>query len=149
MKPIFGIILMLSIFTLAGCATPAGDYEKASNINSIEGYKAFVEKYPNSFYTNEAKKKIAELTYREQKQTQIKNNWGKLTKGMSVDEVDSLLGPLNRAAVRSIKNLADNKNASSNASSSSNAEGGFPYRGHFFTLKFDATGRLSEWSLTD
>ena len=66
---------------------------------------------------------------------------------MSVDEVDSLIGPLNRGAVRSIKNLAEHKNASSGMSNTPKAEGGFPYRGHFFTLKFDATGRLSEWSL--
>ena len=66
---------------------------------------------------------------------------------MLVDEVDGLIGPLNRAAVISIRNLAENKNLSSDISNTSKAEGGFPYRDHYFYLKFDATGKLSEWSL--
>ena len=147
MKPTFGIIIMLSILTLAGCATPSNEYDKASKINSIDSYKAYVEKYPYGPYTKKAKDKIAELVKTETKKNQLKNNWGKLSKGMSVDDVDSLIGPLNRGAVRSIKNLAENKNASSSINNIPKAEGGFPYRGHFFTLKFDAAGRLSEWSL--
>ena len=140
MKTIFGIIVMISVLALAGCATPSSEYDKASKINSIDSYKAYVEKFPYGHYTKKAKDKIAEMVKTESKKNQLKNNWGKLNKGMSVDEVDSLIGPLNRSAVISIRNLADNKNASKIA-------GGFPYRGHLFTLKFDATGRLSEWSL--
>lgn len=140
MKPKFGIIIILSILTLAGCATPTSEYNKAKEINSIESYKAYVEQYPYGRYTVKAKEKIAELTEKETKKTQLKNNWGKLSKGMSVDDVDSLIGPLNRGAVRNIKKLAENKNGQK-------ADGGFPYRGHFFTLKFDTKGRLSEWSL--
>jgi hypothetical protein len=147
MKPAFGIIIILSILTLAGCATPASEYAKASKINTIDSYKAFVEKYPYSFYVNEAKDKIATLEYTERRKSQIKRNWDKLSKGMSVDDVDSLIGPLNRAAVRSIKNLAKNKNTSSGKSNTQKSVNGFPYRGHFFTLQFDATGKLSEWSL--
>ena len=140
MKPTFGIIIILSILTLAGCATPTSEYTKASEINSIDSYKAYVEKYPYGPYTNKAKEKISELTNTETKKTQLKNNWGKLSKGMSVDDVDSLIGPLNRTAVRNIKKLAENKTGQK-------AEGEFPYRDHFFTIIFDANGRLSEWSL--
>ncbi|MDX2504933.1 MAG: hypothetical protein QNL62_10725 [Gammaproteobacteria bacterium] len=140
MKPTFGIIIILSILTLAGCATPTSEYNKAREINSIESYKAYVEEFPYGRYTNKAKEKIAELTKTETKKYQLKNNWEKLIKGMSVDDVDSLIGPLNRTAVRNIKKLADNKNGQK-------AEGGFPYGGRFFTLKFDENGRLSEWSL--
>lgn len=147
MKPTFGIIIMLSIFTLAGCATIPGEYEKARKIDSIDSYRAFLQKYPYSKYTNRAKNKIAKLSETERQKNQIKKNWRKLSKGMSVDEVDSLLGPLNRGAVRSIKNLAKNKNVSSGTNNAPKTEGGFPYRDHFFTLKFDATGRLSDWSL--
>jgi len=147
MKPTFGIIIILSILTLAGCATPTSEYNKAREINSIESYKAYVEQYPYGRYTTKAKEKISELIKTEAKKIQLKNNWGKLSKGMQVDDVDSLIGPLNRTAVRNIKNLAENKNASSGISNTPKAEGGFPYRGRFFTLKFDATGRLSEWWL--
>lgn len=140
MRPTFGIVIILSIFTLAGCATPTSEYNKAKEINSIESYKAYVEKYPYGPYTNKAKAKAVELVKIESKKNQLKNNWGKLSKGMSVDDVDSLIGPLNRTALRNIKKLAENKNGQK-------AEGEFPYRDHFFTLKFDANGRLSEWSL--
>ena len=147
MKPTFGIILILTILTLAGCATPTMEYDKASKINSIDSYKAFVEKYPYSQHTKKAKDKIAEMVKTEAKKNQLKNNWGKLSKGMSVDEVDSLIGPLKRGGSKKYKKLAENKNASSGISNAPKAEGGFPYGGHFFTLKFDATGRLSDWSL--
>ena len=147
MKPTFGIIIILSILTLAGCATPSSEYGKASKINSIDSYKDFVEKYPYSRYTKEAKDKIAELQKTTRRIIQIEKNWGKLKKGMSVDEVDSLIGPLNRAAVRSIKYLFENKNSSSEKSNAPKSEDGYPYRGNFFTLKFDSTGRLSDWSL--
>lgn len=139
MKPAFTIIIVLSIFSLAGCATISGEYEQASKINTIDSYKAFLEKYPHSPYTNKANNKIAELRKleRDKKRLEkINKNWDKLRKGMSVDEVDSLVGPLNRTAVISIKKLAENKNAT----------GGFPYRGHFFTLIFDSEGKLSDWS---
>lgn len=140
MKPIFGIIILLSILSLAGCATPTSEYNKAKEINTIEGYKAYAEKYPYSPYTNKAKARAAELAKTKSIKNQLKNNWGKLSKGMSVDDVDSLIGPLNRSAVNNIKRLADNKNAQT-------AGAGFPYRTRFFTLMFDANGRLSEWSL--
>lgn len=140
MKPTFGIIIILSILTLAGCATPTSEYNKARDINSIDSYKSYVEKYPYGPYTNKAKEQIAELTKIESKKYQLKNNWGKLSKGMSVDDVDSLIGPLNRAAVRNIKKLAENKNNQKSKSE-------FPYRDHYFTLKFDVNGSLSEWSL--
>ena len=81
------------------------------------------------------------------KEIQLKNNWGKLSKGMSVDEVDSLIGPLNRGAVISIRNMADKAKASSGASHHQQAGGNFPYSDHFFRLIFDGNGRLSEWSL--
>jgi len=147
MKPTFGIIIILSILTLAGCATPTSEYNKAREINSIDSYKAFVEKYPNSRYTKKAKGKVAELEKLERRKNEIKKYWSKLSKGMSADEVDRLIGPLNRSAVRSIRNLAKNKNASSGISNAPKSEGGFPYGGRFFTLKFDANGRLSEWLL--
>lgn len=147
MKPTFGIIILLSALTIAGCATPRADYEKAEHINSVEAYRAFLQKYPYSQYTEDAKSKIAKLEETERRKNQIKENWGKLRKGMSVEEVDTLIGPLNATAMRRIKNLAGNKNASSSAGNVPKAGGGFPYGGHYFTLQFDAAGKLSEWSL--
>ena len=148
MRPTFGIIIILSILTLVGCGTtPSVDFEKAKKINSIDSYRSFLQNHPYSQYTNRAKTEITKLEKSEIRKNQIKRNWGELSKGMSVDEVDSLIGPLNRGAVRGIKKLAENKNATSGISNTQKAEGGFPYRGHFFTLIFDATGKLSEWSL--
>jgi len=140
MKPTFGIIIILSILTLAGCATPTSEFNKAKEINSIESYKAYVEQYPYGPHTIKAKEKIAELINTEAKKIQLKNNWGKLSKGMSVDDVDSLIGPLDRSAVRSIKNLAEKRNGQKGKSE-------FPYRDYYFTIIFDANGRLSEWSI--
>ena len=138
MKPTFGIIIILSILTLVGCGTtPSTDFAEARKINSIDSYRSYLQKHPHSQYTNRAKTEITKLEKSEIRKNQIKRNWGELSKGMSVDEVDSFIGPLNRGAVMSIKNLSKNKNASN----------GFPYRGHYFTIIFDATGRLSEWSL--
>lgn len=147
MRPTFGIFVILSALVLAGCATPAVDYEKAAEINSVEGYKAFLQKHPYSPYTHRAKNKIAELQEAERRISQIEQNWGKLRKGMSVDEVDSLIGPLNRGAVSSIKYLYENKNASSGKVNPQKSADGYPYRGRYFTLQFDASGKLSEWSL--
>ena len=140
MKPIFHIIIILSILALASCATPTSEYNKAEEINTVDSYKAYIEAYPYGPYTNKAKEKIAELSEKERTEIQLKNNWGKLRKGMSVDDVDGLIGPLNRTAVGNIKRLAENKNTQQ-------AGGEFPYRTQFFTLIFDANGRLSEWSL--
>ena len=151
MKPTFSIIIMLSVLTLAGCATPYSEYDKAREINSINSYEAYLEKYPYGPYSVKAKDKIAELKQAErerQRVNQIKQNWDKLRKGMSVDEVDNLIGPLDRGAVISIRNLAQNNTASSGVNNAPKAEGGFPYRGLYFTLQFDATGKLSEWLLT-
>jgi len=148
MNPAFGIVLMLSILSLAGCATPTSEFNKASKINSVDSYKAYLKKYPYSPYTRKAKNRITELTTTENKKYQLKKYWGRLSKGMSVDEVDALIGPLNRSAVISIKNLAKSKNASSGANDKPKPGAGFPYRTRLFTLKFGANGRLSEWSLT-
>lgn len=147
MKLKFSIALTLSLLTLAGCSFPTGDYDRARKVDSIDGYKAFLEKHPYSKYAKRTKYKIAELEKAERRKAEIKKNWGKLSKGMSVDEVDSLIGPLNRGAVRSIKNMSDNSDASSGISSAQKAGAGFPYRDHSFTLEFDATGKLSSWSL--
>ena len=146
-RPTFGIIILLTILTLASCATPTSEFNHAKEINTIDSYRVYVEKYPYGPYTNAAKAKITELTKKASKEIQLKNNWGKLQKGMSVDEVDSLIGPLNRAAVLSIKKLADKYKASASMNGSRNAGGGFPYSSHYFTLRFDDNGRLSEWSL--
>ena len=147
MKRTFCYFVIFFAFMIVGCATLSGDYEKAKEINSIDSYRTFLQKYPDSQYTGLANRKLAELEESERRQNQIKENWGKLRKGMSVDEVDSLIGPLNRGAVSSIKYLFDNKNAVSSNSNAQESVDGFPYRGRYFTLQFDATGRLSEWSL--
>lgn len=147
MKLIFGIFIMLSILTLAGCATPSAEFDKAKKINTIDSYNAYLKEFPYSQYTKKAKDKIAELTEAERRKKQIEKYWGKLSKGMSVDEVDNLIGPLNRGAVGSIRYLADKAKASAGTSNTPKAGSEFPYRGRYFTLIFDATGRLSEWSL--
>ena len=148
MKPTFGIIIILSILTLVGCGTtPFVDFEKAKKINSLDSYRSYLQKHPYSQYTNRAKTEITKLEKSEIRKSQIKRSWDKLSKGMSVDEVDSLVGPLNRGAVRGIKNMAENKKTTLGISNDQKAESGFPYRGHYFTLIFDASGKLSEWSL--
>jgi hypothetical protein len=147
MKLRFGVVVILSMLTLAGCSFPTGDYDRARKINSIDSYKEFLEKHPYSQYTKITKDKIEELEKAERRKNHVKKNWEKLSKGMSVDEVDSIIGPLNRAAVRSIKNMSENWNGSSGKDNAEKAGSGFPYRDHFFTLMFDAAGKLSSWSL--
>jgi hypothetical protein len=147
MKSSAGIFLILSFLTLAGCATPTSEFNKAKEINTVDSYKAYVKEYPYGQYTRIAKDKIAELEEAKRRKEQIKINWDKLRKGMSVEEVDSLIGPLNRGAVNSIKFMSRNRNASTATGSNPEAEAGFPYRGRYFFIKFDATGRLESWSL--
>ncbi len=146
MKRISGIII-LSVLTLAGCATPTSEYTKAKEINTIESFRAYIKEYPYSQYTRTAENKIAELSEKQRRNTQIKQSWDKLRKGMSVDEVDSLIGPLNRGAVASLRYLSDNAKRSARTGNRSTAGSDFPYRGRYFTLIFDASGKLSSWSL--
>ncbi|HEC19044.1 MAG TPA: hypothetical protein ENI97_06830 [Gammaproteobacteria bacterium] len=146
MKRIYSIII-LSLLALAACATPSSEFNKAKEINTIESYKAFLDRFPNGPYTKMAKEKIAQLNEKDRRMRQIHENWDKLNKGMSVDEVDNLVGPLNRGAVVSIRMLADKAKASANTGNPSTTGNEFPYRGRYFTLIFDSTGKLSSWSL--
>lgn len=54
------VIFSLLIF-IVGCASVSSLYNKARELNTIEAYEEFIQKYPDSELANEAKKRIEEL----------------------------------------------------------------------------------------
>lgn len=54
---IFGLILLI-----VGCASVASHYSEVREIDTIEAYEEFIQKYPDSEFSNEAKEQIDELS---------------------------------------------------------------------------------------
>jgi len=57
------LILVVSVSILSGCVSSA--YNKASEINTMSGYRNFLKKYPRSEYTKQARGKIEKLFWNQ------------------------------------------------------------------------------------
>jgi len=51
------------LFMFAACETPESEFKKAQDINTIEAYNNFIEKYPTDTLVIEAKNHLASLEY--------------------------------------------------------------------------------------
>jgi len=62
-------LLIVAIISslLISCSSQKALFENASNIDTIESYKEFLQKYPNSQYSLSAMKKLAKLSFAEVK----------------------------------------------------------------------------------
>ncbi len=63
MKEIKVILSFLLILAICGCASKA--YQSARNKDTVEAYKEFLEKYPDSKFTSEAKARREELYFQK------------------------------------------------------------------------------------
>lgn len=56
-------IALLLLFLLVGCATTTSVWHKTQQLNTIEAYEKFLQKYPRSKFTAEANRQIERLTW--------------------------------------------------------------------------------------
>lgn len=56
-------IALCILFIFTSCESPEGEFNKAKQINTIEAYNNFLEKYPNDPLASEAKSQLARLEY--------------------------------------------------------------------------------------
>jgi len=119
------------------------DWDDACDANTRRSYAAFLDFYPSSKYAPVARKRIEQTG-------NIDKNWSRLKRGMSVYEVDRLVGPLTEFPIATIKRSKD-------ASSDGRKLGGerllptlpygteVPYSDDYCKLSFDAQGNLLKW----
>lgn len=66
-KPL-GIMASLSLaiafLGATGCGNEEGDFTKARETNTVEGYEAYVAKYPNSSHATEVRSALAEMEWK-------------------------------------------------------------------------------------
>ena len=55
------ILILILVFGIQGCATVKKDWGISQNINTIQAYQDFVNKHPESEFTQEAKTVIEKL----------------------------------------------------------------------------------------
>jgi len=60
-------VISVLIFIMVGCASMLSRYNKVKEIDTIEAYEEFIQKYPDSEFAKEAKKSIEELKYEKTK----------------------------------------------------------------------------------
>ena len=59
------IVVLFCLLALIGCATTKGDWQKATQLNTVTAYKEFLQKHPESKFIREAKHRIEELEWNE------------------------------------------------------------------------------------
>ena len=65
MRKVIFLIVILSL--LFGCASMKSKYDKVNEINNIDAYKQFLQKYPDSEFSNEVKRKLVFLEFEKVK----------------------------------------------------------------------------------
>ena len=105
------ILPIIAAFTcfLSGCSTTKSDYKSVRNADTIQAYQGFLSRHPTGEFADSAKQRIGALQVQEQQrerelreikkqmaqdEQRIKNNWRQLRMGMTVTEVEKLLGEL-------------------------------------------------------
>lgn len=88
-------LILVFIFGLIGCATTKEDWGNAQNLNTIEAYQEFLQKYPNSGFSKEAQTKLEPLYYQMAKDTNTAISYSaylaRYPQGVHTDEVRAKL----------------------------------------------------------
>jgi len=63
----FVIVLIFWVGSLVGCATTKGDWQNATQLNTVEAYKEFLLKHSQSEFSNSARKNIEKLEWESAK----------------------------------------------------------------------------------
>lgn len=61
MKHLGLAVVSVTMIVLAGCESAQTAFDRARQTDSVQGYRQFIERYPNSAYTEEARQRSAEL----------------------------------------------------------------------------------------
>lgn len=146
------LLLVMTFGTLAGCGLTAEqqmqrDWQQALRADTITGYDTFNAKYPNTKLADQSevnRKKLVKVNENHLRQKEnVKRNWSKLTKEMTFEEVDALVGPLDdlRGWIQQTRLLK------SFAGSGKTVSADLPYENSIYLLRFDGDGKLKEWKL--
>lgn len=61
MNNLKGIVYLLVVFLIVGCATTKRDWENTQNLNTVNAYQEFLSAHPKSSYTVEAETRIENI----------------------------------------------------------------------------------------
>jgi hypothetical protein len=111
------------------------DWGDACATNTAAGYEAFLREHPGSDHAGTAR-------YRIRRIESVSRNWGRLKRGMSVYEVDDLVGPLKGFGIDAIRGAKD----AADADRPPTVGGEVVYSDDYCELTFDVRGDLLLWA---
>ena len=136
------------LLLLQGCGEPADmtAWRQTKTTNTIQAYDDFTKQFSTSPYAVEAMEKRNEMENSrkaiEAQRANVATNWSKLCEGLTIEEVDRLVGPLGNEFVRETRKFVDVAAMLGSVMPNSKA---FEYKGAFYTLFFDTSGKLTMW----
>jgi hypothetical protein len=140
--------LITTLLLLQGCGEPADmtAWRQTKTINTIQAYDDFTKQFSTSPYAVEAMEKRNEMENSrkaiEAQRANVAANWSKLCEGLTIEEVDRLVGPLGNLFVRETRKFVNVAAMLGSVMPNSKA---FEYKGAFYTLFFDTSGKLTMW----
>ena len=139
----------VAALALVGCSAAGPtqeqlDWQQAQRTNTAAGYKAFLNTHSDSEHREDAMLATETIHQFELEANRIREAWPKLAKGMTVDQVNELLGPIDEVSLQHLVDsmdlareygLTDSTNTLMNQSPAG-----------LYKLVFNTDGKLTEWS---
>jgi len=144
----------LSIFAalaLVGCTSAPSisqeelDWQQARQTHTIGGYEAFLGSHAESEHRGAAEAAIGAMREQAAHAEAIRANWPKLHKGMTVDQVNDLVGPIDEKSLEFLRDAIDLSRSYGLTSSPSTLLYQSP--AGMCRFEFDSEGNLATWSL--
>ena len=137
------MVLVMSAVGLAlsSCSGESGDWANAQKQNTVGAYQSYLRDNPEGKNANMARARIEAAHDRDIRAENVRDNWNALSRGISIDRVDELIGPMQNEAFRRV---------SRNVGGLMAATGGqltTTIHQDFYSLRFDSGG-LAQWDLT-
>jgi len=140
----------IAALALVGCSAPVvvsqeeTDWQQATQTHTIGGYEAFLGTYSESEHRGAAESAIGVMREHAAWAETIRANWSELREGLTLDQVNKLLGPIDEVSLQHLVDgmdlareygLTDSTNTLMNQSPAG-----------LYKLVFNTDGKLTEWS---
>lgn len=139
----------VAALALVGCASneisqEEADWKEAKRTNTAAGYQAFLDTHSDSEHGEVARLAVKVIQQQELKAERIRAAWPKLAAGMTLDEVNGLVGPIDEVSLQSFAEgielgreygMTDGTNTLVNQSPAG-----------VYRLVFDSNGKLVKWN---
>jgi outer membrane protein assembly factor BamD (BamD/ComL family) len=77
---IFTAIAVILILGLSGCASVRGQWQQAKRKDTIQAYRAFIHKYPNSPFTEKAREKLESISWSQARSANTRQGYHRFLK---------------------------------------------------------------------